>query len=120
MAKHGRSEEKQSFWRMAIELQRESGLSVVKFCEREGLKPATLFAWRRKLAKESPKARPTTAQANNVAANSSPQLVPVRLVDDGDRSSVEVVAPGGFVVRVPEAAGSDNVRRVLQLLHDVR
>ena len=36
-------------WRRRIERQRESGLSVVEFCRREGVSPACFHQWKRKL-----------------------------------------------------------------------
>ena len=35
------SEEKWAFWRMVVQMQEKSGLSVRKFCEQEGLGPAS-------------------------------------------------------------------------------
>ena len=114
-----RSEEKRSFWRMAIQMQRESGLKIVEFCKQEGLKPASFFAWRRKLDQESA-AGVSSRESDEMAENrSSSQLLPVRVVEDDAGCSVEVVAPGGFLLRVPSDAATANVRRVLQLLQEV-
>jgi hypothetical protein len=49
MAKKRNRDENRKFWQMAIEMQRESGLSIAEFCRREGLQAAMYYAWRRKL-----------------------------------------------------------------------
>ena len=50
------SEEKRAFWRMVVQMQEESGLSVRKFCEQEGLGQASFFGWRRKFRAEEAEA----------------------------------------------------------------
>jgi hypothetical protein len=43
------------------------------------------------------------------------------VVDEREEQEVvEVVSPDGYVVRVPQDAATENVRRVLQVLHDAR
>lgn len=49
MAKRRRDPEAGEFWRLAIELQRESGLSVRQFCRHEQLQESAFYMWRRKL-----------------------------------------------------------------------
>lgn len=125
--------DRRAFWLGAVERQRESGLSVPRFCRREGLKVATFYWWRRRLEDEGGPAAAVLAGSGDshsiaddgqtaVVKGSGPQLVPVRLVEEPGRepSWVEVVVPGGFVVRVPESATDHQVRRVLQLVHEIR
>jgi transposase-like protein len=45
--------ERREFWREAVRLWAESGLSVREFCSREGLAEHALYSWRRKLPPES-------------------------------------------------------------------
>ena len=40
-------------WRRIIEQQRNSGLSVARFCRAQGLADSSLFAWKRRLAREA-------------------------------------------------------------------
>lgn len=47
------SEEKRAFWQMVVQMQEESGLSVRRFCEREGVGQASFFGWRRKFRAEA-------------------------------------------------------------------
>jgi len=108
------SEEKRAFWRMVVQMQEESGLSVRKFCEREGLGQASLFAWRRKFRSEEAKRCDGTGHGEE-----SVRLAAVKLLDDQSPSAVEVVSPSGLVLRVGDEAKTENVRRVLQLMHEV-
>lgn len=119
MAKRLSCEENRRFWQMAIEMQHESGLSIAGFCRREGLQQATYYTWRRKLKEESDGNAEGRTEANTQQSGSSTQLVPVHVIDD-HHGIVEVVSPGGYVVRVPQDAATENVRRVLQVLHEGR
>lgn len=107
------SEEKRTFWRMVIQMQTESGLSVRKFCEQEGLGQASFFAWRRKLRSEGEEAD------GGEKGDESVRLAPVKLLDEKGISAVEVVSPCGLVLRIGDDADTENVRRVLQLMHEV-
>jgi transposase len=104
-------EEKRAFWGMVVQMQEESGLSVRKFCEREGLGQASFFAWRRKFRAEG------AERCEHV--DESVRLVPVKLVEEKGSSAVEVVSPSGVILRVGDDANTENVRRVLQLMHEV-
>jgi len=112
------SEERRAFWQMAIEMQQESGLSVRKFCEREGLSDASYFSWRRKLRQEADEAG-VDEPDDGEDAGESPRLVPVRLVGGGEDDALEVVSPSGLVLRVGGNADTESVRRLLQLMRDL-
>ena len=49
MEKIGRERRNESAWREIASRQAESGLSVQAFCEREGIKAASLYGWRARL-----------------------------------------------------------------------
>jgi len=49
MEKIGRQRRSESTWRELVERQEQSGLSVAQFCEREGIKSASLYGWRSRL-----------------------------------------------------------------------
>lgn len=40
------------FWRDLLRRQADSGMTVVAFCEREGVSTASFYNWRRRLAEE--------------------------------------------------------------------
>jgi hypothetical protein len=46
MEKIGRERRSESVWREIVARQRASGLTVQSFCEREGIKLASLYGWR--------------------------------------------------------------------------
>ena len=41
--------EDQAFWQLVLDSQRNSGLSVNKFCEKEGISPSSFYNWRKKI-----------------------------------------------------------------------
>ncbi len=53
MEKIGGERRNESAWREIVSRQAESGLSVQAFCEREGIKAASLYGWRSRLQQES-------------------------------------------------------------------
>lgn len=119
--RRGNREELWAFWRMAIELHADSGLSVAEFCRHENLHPASFYSWRRKLAAAC------DDTVGDEANHSFPsvQFASVEIVDDrqpsdiNEQEPIEVVAANGLVLRVPNRASSDNVQRVLRLMCDV-
>jgi hypothetical protein len=85
--------DRQRYWWEAIERQRASGQSIVGFCSKEGLSPASFHAWKRRLRR--PK--------REIGRRSEKQaLVPVQIVSDptADARRLEVQWPGGIVLRV--------------------
>ena len=124
MTRRRDSEEKRSFWRMAIQMQRESELPIAEFCRREGLSPASFYSWRRKLEQEADSKAPDQKAPNQNVSSPQARLAPVHVVEDQvaldvRHDIVEVASPAGFVLRVHDDATSDNVRRVLQLMHEL-
>ena len=69
-----RSADRQRHWREAIERQRASGQSIVGFCAKEGLSPASFHAWKRRLR------RPQRETGRMTGAKEA--LVPVQIVSD--------------------------------------
>ena len=92
MAK-ARSADRQRYWRGLIERQRASGQSIVGFCSKEGLAPASFHAWKRRLR------RPRRETGRESAKQA---LVPVQIVTDpkAEAGRLEVQWPGGVVLRV--------------------
>lgn len=112
MTKRQRSAEKEAFWRLAFEEQRRSGLSAQAFCRREGLSPASFYAWRRELRR-----RDAESACSGSAAS---ELVPVAVVDSAPPrdvepvvESLEVVTPSGFTLRFPATLGAGQLEAVL-------
>jgi hypothetical protein len=88
-----RSADRQRYWREVIERQRASGQSIVGFCSKERLAPASFHAWKRRM--RQPK--------RGTGRRSAKQpLVPVQIVGDptDEAGRLEVQWPGGVVLRV--------------------
>jgi hypothetical protein len=92
MAK-ARSADRRRHWQAVIDRQQASGQSIVGFCSKEGLTPASFHAWKRRLRRPQ---RGTGRESANQA------LVPVQIVSDprADTGRLEVQWPGGVVLRV--------------------
>ena len=92
MAK-ARSADRQRYWREVIEHQQASGQSIVGFCSKEGLAPASFHAWKRRLR------RPKRETGQRSAKHA---LVPVQIVSGptDEVGRLEVQWPGGVVLRV--------------------
>jgi len=86
----------------------QSGLSPIQFCAAEGLALPSFYAWRRRLAADNPgpAARPGDAHPG-------PRLVPVSL---GPAAAVELVLPGGAVLRLGPGCDLAFVRALIEAL----
>ena len=86
------NEDPQRYWREVIERQQASGQSIVGFCAKQGLAPASFHAWKRRLRRPERKAGQKAAQA----------LLPVQVVDAVPigAGKLEVEWPDGVVLRV--------------------
>lgn len=91
----------EDLWRQRLRRFERSGLSAVAFCAEEGVSAPSFYAWRRRL-------RP--------AAEPAARLVPVRLLPAAP--PVEVVLPGGLVLRLTPGCDLDFVRSLVAALGD--
>ena len=91
-----RNQAREQFWRDTVAAWRQSGQSVRAFCAARGVSEATFFARRRELLDRAALPQPT-------APAPAAQFVPVKVVPD---PTVEIVLPGGLIVRVPVAANA--------------
>jgi hypothetical protein len=84
--------DRQRYWREVIDRQQASGQSIVGFCSKEKLAPATFHAWKRRLRRPRREAGQKAAQA----------LFPVQVVDAVPIGvgKLEVEWPDGVVLRV--------------------
>lgn len=92
MAK-ARNSDRRRYWQAVIDRQQASGQSIVGFCSKEGLAPASFHAWKRRL-------RRSRRGFERESANQA--LIPVQIVGDpkADVGRLEVQWPGGVVLRV--------------------
>lgn len=92
--------ERAASWRDLIARQADSGLSVVAFCERQQVSPASFYAWRRRLA-EAPRA----------------SFVPVRVAAAShDGPALELERPDGTLIRIFDGAARQTIADVLAAL----
>ena len=84
--------DRRRYWRETIDRQQASGQSIVGFCGKEGVAPASFHAWKRRLRRPERETGKAAKQA----------LVPVQIVSDAPASvgTLEVQWPGGVVLRV--------------------
>jgi hypothetical protein len=87
-----RSADRQRYWREVIDRQQASGKSVVGFCAKERLSPASFHAWKRRFRRPKRVIRRKEAKE---------PLVPVQIVSDqaSGVGNVEVQWAGGVVLR---------------------
>ena len=126
-------------WRQRTERQRTSGLSIVAFCRKEGVSPATFHAWKRKLhgpssarlsspeaarARRSRRRRAPVPRRRGPERSSASPAVPRRAADflqlpvRGVRSSpwIELSLVDGTLVRIPQ----ENLAALTTLLKVLR
>jgi transposase-like protein len=87
--------------RAVVAAHEASGLSVEKFAAREGLKPARVARWMRKLKDAKPSAAPTFVEFQSVRPRAK---------------KIEIVLRTGHVLFVDESCDPTSLRRVLELL----
>src|SRR5262245_27641135 len=92
-------------WQQRLDRFGRSGLTVTDFCDREGISPASFYAWRRRLQADS-----------TLGAADEPRLVPVRLVTPPPSARVELLLPSGIVVRLSSDTDPALLRQLLPLL----
>ena len=101
-----RNHAREQFWRDTIAAWRQSGQSVRAFCAAHGVGEATFFARRRELIDRE-------LSGSSASPPPAPGFVPVQVIPD---PKIEVVLPGGLVVRVPVAADPAAVARLVTAL----
>jgi len=92
-------------WREIIQRQAAGGMSVRAFCQRGKIRESAFYYWRAELRRRDKQARPAPVDADGPAASTFVPVVvsgPVR----HDALGIEIVLPGGAMVRLP-AGGVD-------------
>jgi transposase len=90
-----------TLWRQRLLRFEHSGLSVVAFCNREGFSTPSFYAWRRRLRSDAP------------VAPDGPRFLPVQVLAS---PSIEVVLPGGTVLRLTAGCDLAFVRSLVESL----
>ena len=102
-----RPADREQFWRDTITAWKESGQSVRAFCTARGVAEATFFARRRELDNRGRSPRPAATRGP------SPSFAAVRVIPD---PTIEIVLPGGLLVRVPVGADPTAVAHLVAAL----
>jgi len=105
-----RDTKKEAYWRRQFVEHRSSGKSVAEFCRRRRIPLHQFYWWKRRLASLDDQGRTGQDQSES-------GFVPVRLpVFTFSTGMIEIVHPGGCVVRIPPGFDADSLRRVLGTL----
>jgi len=103
MANRQRDPGKERFWRRVLARFRASRLNIREFCRREVLPEPNFYAWRAELARRDRRRNPIRRLASS-AGSVRPSFLPVRIVPQPQsavpESAIEIVLPGGRVLRV--------------------
>ncbi|MFO0816296.1 MAG: hypothetical protein U1A77_00055 [Pirellulales bacterium] len=113
-------EERERSWRELLERQAASGLSVRRFCGREGVSEPSFYQWRKRLGVTTRKkiaAAPPRDRAAAPAATDS-LFLPLGLLGGASRSELEIVHPAGCRVRVVGEVNVASLTRVLEALDE--
>jgi hypothetical protein len=109
MAERGALTERGREMRRVLAAQRRSGLSLVEFARRRGLRANTLSWWRHRLRDSDDDGEPANAERFI-------EITPDLGVRDVQAAGFEIVLGDGKVVRVPERFGEESLRRLLAAL----
>ena len=102
-------------WSEIVDRWRRSGMTGRLFAEQEGINVSTLFGWSHKL-------RPST---DTTTTTSTSMFLPVTLLEPSapapapapaPRGMLEVLLPGGEIVRVPPEVSPQQLARVVRAL----
>jgi hypothetical protein len=102
-----RRAERDQFWRDTIAAWKESGQTVTAYCAAHRLGAATFFAKRRELARRGPTPSAPASPTPN------PSFAAVRVISD---PTIEIVVPGGVILRVRVGADAAAVARLVLAL----
>lgn len=68
-----RQRRSESAWREIVARQEQSGLTVTEFCEREGLKAASLYGWRVRLRQEATDKKASPRRSSRAPGEKTPE-----------------------------------------------
>lgn len=127
--------EKEAYWRWHVGVQSAGGESVRAYCRQQGLSEPSFYAWRRALAKRDAELRVSSesrsvrlsGRARELACAEPSRgagLIALEIVGErGPGSAVsptlEIVWPGGPVIRLREDASAEVLQRVLTACRQV-
>ena len=127
MTKANRPSEKEEFWRLVVNEQQASGLSIRRFCQRQQLPEPSFYTWRRTIERRDRERSASQGGESNKQEHSQdapPNFLPVKLLDgdsfksDGQdvlrqSSGFEITTRSGMTLRIDESVAVESIRTVL-------
>ena len=93
------SGEDRAFWQLVLDSHRNSGISVNKFCEKEGISPSSFYNWRKKIEGDHrPISEKPEAQLD-IKDNSEAGFLPIGQLDL-PAGGLTISFPSGICVNV--------------------
>jgi transposase-like protein len=105
---------RREFWRQVVARQRVSGLSICRFCAKEGLATATFYIWRRRLGQGAGGRDGTPAPVGFAPVRVQPEAVPAAAP-----GGIEIVLPHDRRVRLTGTVDRRQLADVLAALGEV-
>ena len=102
----------QQLWIERLARFSASGLRPAEFCAAEGVSLPSFYSWKRRLTTGSP----ATDAPATVPSTPAPRLLPVRLASAP--APLELLLPGGAVLRIPAGSDLAFVRSLVAALGD--
>lgn len=109
-ARRESSEKREVKWREAVACQAASGLTVREFCEQNGLREPSFYAWRRTLQE-----RDAQRQANEATG---PAFLPVKLAPPNalPAPGFALEFPSGRILRLPESLSIERLAAIVRAI----
>jgi transposase-like protein len=104
-----------------VEAQPRSGLCVVDYCERHGLRRESFYRWRRVFAADAAAGAGGAAGSGEAVPSSAlfAEVADEPLREDGAASGVELVLSGERRLRLAPGFDADTLRRAVSLLESL-
>ncbi|HBG26994.1 MAG: hypothetical protein A2Y10_20235 [Planctomycetes bacterium GWF2_41_51] len=99
------------FWRLVMESQAASGLSISKFCENESINQSSFYQWRKKLDQKSD----SVVNANDSESSVEPEFIPLGQIHTNSKELC-VTFPGGIYVN---ASNSCNIKLLCETVRTI-
>ena len=96
-----------SLWQARMDRFRQSGLTAVEFCRREGVSTPSFYRWRMVLADKRPR-------ATKDAPVPKPQFVPVVMANEFRKPLPTLKLPGGASIDLPHSMEPDQLTTLLR------
>ena len=115
MSKEQKSEaEQQQFWQMVIETWKSSGLSIRRFCMKEGLTEASFYSWRKKLMSND-----SAPEKQGTPKPSESEFIEVTIPSNSS-SAIELVLISGNTLKLPVAVDAKTLTTIISVLHQTQ